>query len=273
MDEMPPHADEEKIKVDYEGRDGITFCERLSDPTIRAQLVDILLGIDERKKGRIEHDVQLDQSGQPIQEGNRFVTKTKMFIPRTREEIEGEVSEKIEAMKQSTEITFGGQEPGHGEREILPINWRDPVTGDKPSDRVWSIIEAHEKGHAIRQYNDAYITKHFTDGFDISAVLFTEKDYLNLGGTEPVTEESLKEMRDRHFAYLFSANELAERMSQLKNYFSMRGDELFSRQHLDYARMHYVEDTGFDNSMSLMFQAITPEKEAYFLELMNSAGI
>ena len=62
-------------------------------------------------------------------------------------------------------------------------------------------------------------------------------------------------------------------MSQLKNYFGMNGSEQFTKEHLDYARTQYVADTGMDNRMTHFFQAITPETEATFLELINSSGI
>ena len=76
-----------------------------------------------------------------------------------------------------------------------------------------------------------------------------------------------------YLEYLFSGSEIAERMSQLKNYFGMRGAEQFTRNHLKYARLHYVTDVGFDNGISHLFQAITPETEDKFLELINNSGI
>ncbi len=62
-------------------------------------------------------------------------------------------------------------------------------------------------------------------------------------------------------------------MSQLKNHFGLKSDERFTKEHLDYARMHYVTDTGFDNRMTPFLKAITPETEESFLELINSSGI
>ncbi len=53
----------------------------------------------------------------------------------------------------------------------------------------------------------------------------------------------------------------------------MKGDEQFTKEHLDYARAHYVEDTGMDNHMSLFFRMITPEKEEKFLHVINSVGV
>ncbi len=62
-------------------------------------------------------------------------------------------------------------------------------------------------------------------------------------------------------------------MSQLKNYFGMSGNELFTAEHLRYARKHYIPDTGVDNNMRQFFQAITPEAEGEFLKVINSCGM
>lgn len=62
-------------------------------------------------------------------------------------------------------------------------------------------------------------------------------------------------------------------MNQLKNYFGFKGTEVFTNQHLDIAREYYLADTGMDNDMTEFFQAITPETEAKFLELINTSGI
>lgn len=73
--------------------------------------------------------------------------------------------------------------------------------------------------------------------------------------------------------YLFTGDEIVERMSQLKNYFGMDGSDKFTKDHLHYAKENYIEDTGMDNAMSLFFQGITEETEDEFLELINSMGV
>ena len=80
-------------------------------------------------------------------------------------------------------------------------------------------------------------------------------------------------LRSNAIQYLFSGPEVAERMSQLKNYFGIKDSEHFTREHLEYARQHYITDTGMDNRMRHFFQAITPETEVAFIELINSSGI
>lgn len=50
-------------------------------------------------------------------------------------------------------------------------------------------------------------------------------------------------------------------------------DEKFTKEHLRYAKEHYIADTGLDNGMAFFFQAISPEKEDAFLEIINNSGI
>lgn len=66
--------------------------------------------------------------------------------------------------------------------------------------------------------------------------------------------------------YLKNPDELLARMSQLKNYFGMQGNETFTVEHLAYAQEHYIDDTGLDNDMSHFFAAIRPEE---FINGMN----
>lgn len=65
------------------------------------------------------------------------------------------------------------------------------------------------------------------------------------------------------------ADELIARMSQIKNYFGFKGNEMISKSHLDYARANYVRDTGLDNNMTDFFDAITPDNESEVIKVMN----
>jgi hypothetical protein len=62
-------------------------------------------------------------------------------------------------------------------------------------------------------------------------------------------------------------------MSQLKNYFGMRGDEKFTKEHLEYARKNYMKDTGFVIQIKPFFDAITKETEKNFLDIINNLGV
>ncbi len=111
-----------------------------------------------------------------------------------------------------------------------------------------NIIESHEKGHTLRTFNILRTKIH--KGFDFNQI----KDEENLG-------------------YLKRPDELIERMSQLKNYFGMKANDFFSRNHLNYARQNYIKDTDLDNDMSNFFKTITPQTEGTFLEIMNNYPI
>lgn len=80
-------------------------------------------------------------------------------------------------------------------------------------------------------------------------------------------------INERKPGYLLEPDELLARMAQLKNYYGMKGGEIFTPDHLSYARQHYIEDTQLDNSMGAFFQRITPDKEAVFIEVMNTLPV
>jgi hypothetical protein len=81
------------------------------------------------------------------------------------------------------------------------------------------------------------------------------------------------EAKNEIIKYLLSPTEIVERMAQLKNYFGMSGDEEFTANHLEYARLNYVEDTGLDNGMKYFFKSIKSETQEEFLRLINNAGV
>ena len=59
--------------------------------------------------------------------------------------------------------------------------------------------------------------------------------------------------------YFRIVDELAERMSQLKNYFGFKGGEVFTRQHLAYARENYLKDGKIiSNGIQLLFYLFEP---------------
>jgi hypothetical protein len=197
----------------------------------------------------------------------------------TLESISQETRDRLQAAATVTAIDFTADSPS---TEKIGLEWKMPWTGEKPTTKQWSIIESHEKGHELRPYH-VLLSKRFAEAFDISAVSFTAEDHdLHKAdfeqGSQTIIdrrpEESTDDFGTRYLIeYLFTPSEIAERMSQLKNYFGFSGDETFTKAHLDYARAHYLEDTGMDNSMRLFFEAITPETEAKFIELINSSGI
>lgn len=117
------------------------------------------------------------------------------------------------------------------------------------TERQKNIILAHELGHSIRDYES-------DDGLEI-------RKALNLSAVEnPQTRN-----------YLNKPEEIIERMSQLKNYFGMKGAEKFTKEHLQYAKKNYVKDTELDNNMTEFFYAVTPETEDVFIDVINRFGV
>lgn len=270
--ELPP-IDVESIS-NFEGNDSLLLIERLQNPVIKEQIIDLICKAYEARAatGKPELAVVLDpNTGKPKKDSSgKLVVERKPFILPTREEIEHVIDDRIDEVSSFTRITFTGQQPGENSMDLF---WKPP-TGKKPTAKEQSITEAHEKGHRVRAY-PAFgrvnpIREIFEKGFDASAVSYSQEQYEQ---EYPDHDVSYERARDNFFDYLFSPGELAERMSQLKNYFGMKGDEVFTKEHLAYAREHYVKDVGFDNRMTNFFQAITPEKEDSFISLMNSVGI
>lgn len=130
--------------------------------------------------------------------------------------------------------------------EHQPIVYSDAVNPNGRPLGVYekSIVEAHEQAHAM--FND------------MSKV---QRDYIY----KLLSQEFLHLFTDKRLA----AEEFMAKITQFKNYFGMKSAEEFTKQHLDYLRLHYVTDTGFDNSVSTLLKSIDNEKEPFFISLMN----
>ncbi len=290
---LPNNQESIEREANFEGNETEILISRLRNPVIKGQLIDIFY---QEKVDRLNF-LKQEQWEAHLPEGwtgeERFkllkgknsgkIINTEdldieLSLPElTREEIEEGLDKDIDQIERTTKINFTADGPTSS---VIPLGWRIPWSGEKPTSKQMSIIEAHEKGHQIRSYY--HLTERFKEAFDISKVDFTEEDFDVLKrdrenqtnrpiNTQP--ELTLEEARDQYLSHLFTAMEIAERMSQLKNYFGFKGDEKFTSKHLHYAREHYVNDTDMDNGMKLFFQAITPETEDAFLEIINNSGI
>jgi len=247
---MDKHAESNfslvETQVNREGNETEVLFARLRDPAIKAQMAELAY-----------------QNAQDFYLKNN----TKIF-PFTRDEIAADIERRIAEAERVTNISFSSDEP---DDRTMHLNYCFPGTKERLSAGQKSIIEAHEKGHNVRYYNWDFFRDRFAAGFDPSMVVFGEKEYAEERTSKPWA--TFDEAKESFFRYLFSGNETAERMSQLKNYFGMKGSEEFTREHLEYARIHYVADTGTDNRMSPFLLAVIPETEDAFLRLINSMGI
>lgn len=154
--------------------------------------------------------------------------------------------------------------------------WHVDRVDFKKLDKIQEIIESHEKGHVVRQF---WFHGDLETSLDPSAIKYDLKklrENYEKGKKEGhgfLLDESDASLTKQATREYLSEPEIAERMSQLKGYFGMRGSEKFTKEHLDYARKHYITDTGLDNWMTEFFQGITEKTEPRFLELINSSGI
>jgi hypothetical protein len=240
----------------YNGNIGMVMIGRFNNPKIRSQLVQFIY---------LDRKCEIYSKNTP-----------------TEDEVSQNIDELIEAISNSTPITFTGVVPSGsmagGVRENMDILWK-PAGNQVYGTLQKSYIEAHEKGHTVRKIRSVTALEYVNQGFDFSAIPFSDERISQLiSWTEGIPEEKKEHLnRDKVIEtvleYMRHPAELIERMSQLKNYYGMFGDEVFTRQHLKYARAHYIEDTKIDNYMTEFFHAITPETEDRFLELINSCGV
>jgi hypothetical protein len=210
----------------------------------------------------------------------------------SKENIAREYDKRLANIKSCTWVSFRAGR-SHTSEGLSPGEIIFPRAVRRDTGKIYTgkelhITESHEKGHVMRfEYTEEWIppfsvssrteyvlARFFRAAFDPVSVEFPEEEYRQYRARNPASsKKSDWEIRKRWIEYLSSPFEIAERMSQLKNYFGFCGDEIFTREHLLYAREHYLQDTDYDNAMTPFFASIPPEKEEAFLQLMNSAGI
>jgi hypothetical protein len=124
-----------------------------------------------------------------------------------------------------------------------------------------NIIEAHEKGHGLRDFQSPL------DSREIRSII-DEAQLEKLTGIK-------RQAGDTSYSsdYVREPIEIIERMAQFKNYFGMSAQDTFEKKHLDHIRAHYVADTGLDNGITNLLQCVTPETEAAFLKVINKYPI
>ncbi len=257
-------------QANYEGNDSLLLAERLSHPAIRRQVINLLLE-DEKRHVEIGHRVPIRDAEGNIGKNNKGKVEFQYvnYGPKSQEELERAFDERLHEVTESTPVASSDSNPVLGAREVMPIGWM--YKGKIPSVTYMSAVEAHEKGHYVRQYTSNFFRDYFAPGFDFNQISFTEQEIAEQRGFHPKMND--EEIRDMLKSYMRRGMEIAERMSQLKNYFGMKGNEEFTAGHLAYAREHYLPDTGIDNGMAQFFQAITPETQKEFLRLINKSGI
>ncbi len=281
------------FEINHEVNDTELLISRLRHPVIKKQVIQILYKIRRDRQAEFQNgewepyipegwgDTEQFKFLKSKQTGKITTNESLEEILAepivTEESVEEWYDDMVDHIASVTEFDYSTDQP---DSEIMHLGWIQPWNNEVPTTRQWAHIEAHEKGHRVRgEYYE--LDKIFQTGFDISKATFTDEDYqmflrdenrrsLHTDEAGPITFE---QKRDNYFEYLFSAQEIAERMSQLKNYFGFSGAEVFTKEHLKYAREHYLNDIGLENGMRHFFEAITPETEEKFLLIINNYGI
>ncbi|MFA5831266.1 MAG: hypothetical protein WC878_05550 [Candidatus Paceibacterota bacterium] len=285
-------------QANFEGSWTNLMCERLRNPEIRKQIIDILYEIEQSEKDSPVGKNPADESRECFIKDDKQTNFTRYYVPRKREEIEKDFDEDLQMVEQYTPINFSGkgsrlEDEVVGGREFVDLKAIYPSTGEKFTEKMRNFTESHEKGHVLRTYNFVQSRKkgllrryhrnwegadaRFRNAFDFSKIDYHD-EYEKIKENFIRTERKGKLMEEKDArliceGYLRMPMEIAERMSQLKNYFGMKSNEVFTKEHLAYAKEHFISDTSYDNNMTHFFQAITTEKEGAFIELINSAGI
>jgi hypothetical protein len=235
-----------KISANYPGDWTLLLRERMLDSITKEKFVQTREAvIPYMKQGEV-----------PKSDGISFV-KPKTYASHYQKQID-EYDQNVERIFSKTHI---GMAEDFGKDEIKlgsgSIGEEGNVFLDGQKDgidltvRQKNIIEAHEKGHGLRDFvaTDSQDFKHSID----FAVL----------------EERRIETGKRESGYLMLAEEIAERMAQLKNYFGLGASDTFTKEHLAYAKEHYIKDTQLDNNITTFLQAITENTAPKFLETIN----
>ncbi len=288
----------EKISVEqqanFKGNYSELLFSRMNNPVVRKQLLDLM---EANEKWLSEHSETTSEVRRDPITGEAVLTDDDMiifdqvpgiYIAKSREQLDEDLNEGIDREKLLTKLDFGMPFDSSATKKINPEGdfhstsnseavmgvMRDnnvPLTESEVRDR--SIIEAHEKGHVFRNLQPSkFLEDKFKVAFDVSKV--TAEAYY--GKDERPSFMSDSDVNNSISGYLFDFKkpvEIMERMSQLKGYFGMKGDEKLTIQHLNYARSHYSKDIGLENHMQAFFDAITEETEFAFLKLINSVGV
>jgi hypothetical protein len=260
--------------ANYEGNDTVLFHVRLQNHEIKKQLVDLIYEYYETIDPPSRYFVGDEMKEVDVSEWKR--------PSKTKEQIERELDERMEKVFSSTKLIydedFQSFSSGEGDEATVSVNSRNEATNEKWTAKQLSIIEAHEKGHSIRSFPEAgnSFRSKIQSGFDFSAIDIHITDEMQETFTKNYEREELMEKDEilqKAVEYYSKPEELIERMAQLRNYFGMKGSEEFTKAHLDYAKDHYLSDTGMGIQMQPFLDAITADTEDQFLVLINTLGI
>lgn len=279
-----------EVGPDREGDPTLILFERVNNLVIQEQMVAIFLKSEAFKTTEMVEvsEEVTDENGKTVFDDLDMPVRKKVvrqrypdYVPKTREELVLQVKERVQEV---TEVggeknvvylypekspDLDDQDAYHPDYDEVFMSLKSGLTSEQKA-----VFLAHEKGHQLRRYSDeTYLDEQFRGTIDWEHLTVTPEELSALQQVGFSMADWSSEKAQQELKGYFDACEIVERMSQLKNYFGFKGSEPMTKKHLEYARQHYVRDVGSDNHMALFLRAITPEKEEYFLEAINTWGV
>lgn len=253
-------------QANYEGNHSLLLFGRLQNPDVFNKLVNDIY------EDRTSVDFSTYEYIDP--EYVKSLERDEYFV---KQDIKIELQQALDTTSKSTEIGFseyGYLKSKKGDNGTGYVEICNNKSGSQFNETVLSknITEAHEKGHTIRDYNiDSGFSQELQSMFNFEKFSFSEETIKDIRQINNI-EDSKEEIESSYREYLAYPWEIVERMSQVKNYFGMAGNEEFTQEHLDYVKKNYVKDTGhYAPQIQPFFDAIADDEK--FIEKMNTLGI
>ncbi len=253
-------------QANYEGNHSLLLFERLQNPDVFNKLVNDIY------EDRTSVDFSTYEYIDP--EYVKSLERDEYFV---KQDIKIELQKVLDTTSKSTEIGFseyGYLKSKKGDNGTGYVEICNNKSGNQFNETTLSknITEAHEKGHTIRDYNmDSGFSQELQSMFNFKNFSFSEETIKDIRKINNM-EDSKEEIESSYREYLAFPWEIVERMSQVKNYFGMSGNEKFTQEHLDYVRKNYVKDTGhYAPQIQPFFDSIIDDEK--FIEKMNTLGI
>lgn len=111
------------------------------------------------------------------------------------------------------------------------------------------IVLVHEIGHYLRGFalhnNESSFSRSET------------REILNIIDLKKLREfYKHSENIEEDINYIYSPEEIVERLSQILNYFGIRAGEKVTSEHFEYAKRLYIPQTDLDNNMTEFFMVL-----------------
>lgn len=291
--------------ANYEGSHTLLLCERLKNPIIRDRLIENIyehITTAKYEYNRKKHAATKEEIGERLDADIKEAlhsTDIEYYDTSKRQSL-GITNYDYVLEKKWVSMCIG---------YLHPLNGKP--YGTQAYNSSESHEKGHFIRNFDFDFNSEFQRRLLT-GFDTTKINISQevidasREFIKKYPQEPITEERFNLMHQKYYPeedvesarkhldyllnpkikeysdedivklqkmYYTAPNELIERMSQLKNYFGMKGLEIFTKEHLDYARIHIGNDLGLGGEMEQFFNMITPETEEEFIKLMNTLGI